>query len=470
MEYKLGSKDKQVGVIQSHLNRVREEVLQAKDTKYKVSNDWSYLAVDNDFGSLTEKAVRGFQRMKGITENGIVGNTTWNNLSTFSLYSSISTAPVFSGIYKVGSKGAEVKEIQTLLNRAWETLTPDIRTAYRWEYIAVDGVFGERTKAAVMAFQNYRKIEPVSGRVGDTTMNYLRNFQSFVGKRLIRNAISKAESLAAQQTLEDTLKSLLDTFIKITKEFLDTNISNLVQRNTIETNVLEKYNRALKNQLSLEDSSMTRARRNLAMSCQYRQSATHLMNTTFYRRINEFVSPIGESVKTLRTNQTTSWNCAQRRVFDAIKHYDISKKIETKINLYTNKNQITQGCITKIGGLSKACAFIGFILQWGNFILLIATYEDTKEWNEKMNKCIYSLMDQLIAELVAAFVGLVITVLAALGIIAMPAAWVVGLVCIFVGLLCALIIWLLEDPENDIYPSKYLQDASYKATFQLLCQ
>ena len=48
MEYRKGAKDKDVGVIQSLLNRAREKAISSQ--QYKIPNDWEYLKIDNDFG------------------------------------------------------------------------------------------------------------------------------------------------------------------------------------------------------------------------------------------------------------------------------------------------------------------------------------------------------------------------------------------------------------------------------------
>ena len=43
-------------------------------------NGYSSGTVDGDFGPNTEKAVRAFQKAKGLTQDGIVGKDTWSSL------------------------------------------------------------------------------------------------------------------------------------------------------------------------------------------------------------------------------------------------------------------------------------------------------------------------------------------------------------------------------------------------------
>lgn len=99
------------------------------------------LAVDGDFGPITEAAVRVFQGSQGITVDGVVGPVTWTRLF-------ITVRP--------GSTGEAVKAVQVRVNLS--QATP----------IAVDGDFGPITEAAVRKFQKSRAID-VDGVVGPVT-------------------------------------------------------------------------------------------------------------------------------------------------------------------------------------------------------------------------------------------------------------------------------------------------------------
>ena len=67
-------------------------------------------------------------------------------------------------VYKKGSKGDGVMEIQSLLRIAGYTVT-------------VDGDFGARTEKAVRYFQEKMKLSPADGIVGPATMQKLRELQ-----------------------------------------------------------------------------------------------------------------------------------------------------------------------------------------------------------------------------------------------------------------------------------------------------
>lgn len=88
------------------------------------------IAADGNFGSQTESALRKFQRARGLTENGVVDEDSWENL------------PVR---VQAGSKGEAVRAAQTLLRLR----------GYR---VAVDGVFGTSTRRAVQRYQRARKL------------------------------------------------------------------------------------------------------------------------------------------------------------------------------------------------------------------------------------------------------------------------------------------------------------------------
>lgn len=134
------------------------------------------------FGSETEAAVRAFQRLFNLQVDGIVGPATWYRLSY--IYAAImrlaeldsegepfpeegdrSPAP-YPGYYiRQGSRGNNVRTVQQYLR--------DISRVYsQVPTIAVDGIFGPRTLAAVRAFQRLFGLQ-VDGIVGPRTWDML---------------------------------------------------------------------------------------------------------------------------------------------------------------------------------------------------------------------------------------------------------------------------------------------------------
>ena len=102
---------------------------------------------DGIFGTKTERAVKSYQRAKGLSADGIVGNNTYAKLFTECLL-------------KDGSRGELVKALQTRLNEQG--------------YGAgnADGIFGSNTEQAVKALQSAAGIA-TDGKVGKNTWTAL---------------------------------------------------------------------------------------------------------------------------------------------------------------------------------------------------------------------------------------------------------------------------------------------------------
>jgi peptidoglycan hydrolase-like protein with peptidoglycan-binding domain len=104
------------------------------------------LVVDGIFGPKTNTAVRNFQASRHILVDGKVGNQTW---------------PLLIIQVQRGSTGPAVSAVQH-----------NLRFAYGFTSLAVDGIFGPMTQAAVQSFQARFKIG-VDGIVGPITWNTL---------------------------------------------------------------------------------------------------------------------------------------------------------------------------------------------------------------------------------------------------------------------------------------------------------
>jgi peptidoglycan hydrolase-like protein with peptidoglycan-binding domain len=103
------------------------------------------LRVDGVFGTATDAAVRAFQAADGLPVNGQADERTWVGLVVR---------------VEAGSAGEAVKALQRQLNEK------------RRAGLAVDGVFGASTKAAVLAFQRHVGLTR-NGIAGPLTWRYL---------------------------------------------------------------------------------------------------------------------------------------------------------------------------------------------------------------------------------------------------------------------------------------------------------
>lgn len=162
-----GSTGLDVQTIQTYLNRIRR----------------NYPAIPaitdpaGTFGESTKAAVTGFQRIFGLSPDGIVGKSTWYKISY--LYSAVTrlaeldsegstlgigTVPPNS-ILRQGSGGQDVVTLQYLLNVISEYY-PAVPAP------AQDGIFGSDTRQSVVAFQRAVGLAP-DGIVGQATWKKL---------------------------------------------------------------------------------------------------------------------------------------------------------------------------------------------------------------------------------------------------------------------------------------------------------
>ena len=140
-------------------------------------------AVDGIFGSRTEVAVIAFQRIFGLTPDGIVGPGTWYEIvrlytavtdlselrSQGQQFYAISWAPP-NGL-SPGDTGDKVRFLQYMLS-VLSSHIPQIPP------ITVDGVYGQNTRAAVLAAQRYFAL-PETGTVGQQTWDLI--YDQFAG-------------------------------------------------------------------------------------------------------------------------------------------------------------------------------------------------------------------------------------------------------------------------------------------------
>ena len=109
--------------------------------------------------------MEAFQRYFGLTADGVVGRTTWNKLRE--VYTDIANDLLaeslrpgeFPGVLRRGSSGRAVRELQyyLYLMHSYDTSIPTV---------AIDGVYGASTEAAVRAFQRLAglTVDGVAGR------------------------------------------------------------------------------------------------------------------------------------------------------------------------------------------------------------------------------------------------------------------------------------------------------------------
>lgn len=166
---RLGTGGEEVIEIQRELNRIAANYPSIP----KISGSRGY------FEQTTQNAVRQFQQIFNLESDGIVGKDTWykikriyNGIKGLSeLYSegiTISEAErKYERVLKKGSRGPSVKILQYYLCfLSYFNL--------KLPYVAVDGIFGDETRDAVLAFQSLYGLD-VDGIAGIDTWDMIQN-------------------------------------------------------------------------------------------------------------------------------------------------------------------------------------------------------------------------------------------------------------------------------------------------------
>ncbi|MEG0456749.1 MAG: peptidoglycan-binding protein, partial [Oscillospiraceae bacterium] len=169
---RVGSTGFDVSVIQRQLNRISRN--------YPLIGN---VTVDGNFGTGTENAVKTFQKIFNLTQDGVVGKSTWYKISY--IYVAVKklaelgsegepfppagppTQPSQSSL-KRGDTGGGVSYLQFMLSYL-STFYTSIND------ITIDGIFGSGTETAVKQFQSLAKLN-VDGIVGKTTWEALVSY------------------------------------------------------------------------------------------------------------------------------------------------------------------------------------------------------------------------------------------------------------------------------------------------------
>lgn len=166
---KLGSSGNEVKTIQQQLNRIAD----AYPSIPKINDP------NGIFGAQTEAAVKRFQNIFNLAQDGIVGKSTWYRIKN--VYNGVKklaeltaenltfdeVEPIYPSLLKEGMSGDYIKTLQYYLNIV-AYFYPQIPN------INVDGYFGPKTREAVIAFQEMFGLVP-DGIVGRDTWKALSN-------------------------------------------------------------------------------------------------------------------------------------------------------------------------------------------------------------------------------------------------------------------------------------------------------
>ena len=164
---RLGAANDDVRVAQIRLNRISANYPSIP----------KIVRADGIFGNDTEAAVRRFQEIFNLTPDGVIGRATWYRIQNVyigvkrlnDLYSEgirlDEVTDQYPGVLQAGDSGNAVLNLQffiAYLSQYYETIPP----------VAIDGSFGESTRAAVEDVQRTFGL-PVDGVVGEVTWDQI---------------------------------------------------------------------------------------------------------------------------------------------------------------------------------------------------------------------------------------------------------------------------------------------------------
>ena len=198
---RVGSRGRSVALIQTALNRISQNFPAIPK-----------ISVDGIFGPATEAAVRVFQQVFGLDNDGIVGRQTWyavervyggvlrlSELRSEGLrYENLGWE--FPEPLRVGDRGIRVSQLQYMLAVVAQ-FVQEVPS------VSVDGIFGPNTRDAVAAFQRYEGF-PVTGEADDRTWDALYDLYSGIDDRVLQNRAAFPQFDTAATTVANARQRL----------------------------------------------------------------------------------------------------------------------------------------------------------------------------------------------------------------------------------------------------------------------
>lgn len=209
----LGSSGSPVTTIQSALNTISQNYPAIP----KIT------PVDGYFREGTENAVRAFQQIFGLSPDGIVGKATWYQIVR--IYVAVKRLAElqsegqtwyfntwdYPDAIQLGDTGQKVEQLQYMLAVIGDFI-PRIPT------VEVTGSFGEETRQAVLAFQEYLNL-PLTGEAGTITWDAMYEVFIAIETYIFRDAalfpFERAQEATTIRQLQEQLRRISNAYPSI---------------------------------------------------------------------------------------------------------------------------------------------------------------------------------------------------------------------------------------------------------------
>lgn len=345
------------------------------------------------------------------------------------------------------------------------------RITGNWPFLQVDGLFGEKTKQAVKAFQIYRNIAPTSGEVGETTLHYINESYNHVPQLSasksvtpskvntpdLNNILNKINGFVKDQVfgILNSIQGEFDRQAGSLKFFDNPNLSTvrlqqLVNKRLVGNSNIKSLQNVIKDIWKHQDVMKALAPHAKGNTNAYnygnRKDFTNLQN------ISRNQSVLAKENILLKNSEKMAKQLYSKCMTE-IEKANIAGKIEQVIK---KSPKVTKGCSLKGGGVLTVISLIPFISDVIVYFYCLMAGLPSEESGKKVIKDLVSLLEGAIIGAIVAAVA------AAIGLTGGVAIVVIVVVCLIIGLIIALFCpedtileWIAKEINKTIHTSVF---------------
>lgn len=318
-----------------------------------------------------------------------------------------------------------------------------------WSHLATDGLFGKQTKKAVIAFQIYRGIIPISGDIGDTTLKYIDesyNKVPMIQSRLdLRSGNNygidfdlKSFSINFSSQLAGVLNDVSDNLTKQLKWFRSRGV-NAKDIDMLLHNMFEKPN-VKQMRTEIEKSLFEKLK----------EVSKKNTNPNYHRVSNVDVLRIREAQRQVSKRILNNQN---RMLVEKKLAQNLSDKIVQELESANLKNKIS-AALKSNGGPKVSGGVVLTTIMLAPMFFHICSLIDACINGKPIEELLNKVVADIISFMEGVLIGLAVAaIVAALGTVGWIAVAIVLVISIIVGIILELIFpnhaaWLAEKVIN----------------------